>query len=250
MGKLSNKVAVVTGASKGIGAAIAKQLAKDGASVVVNYASSKQGADKVVAEIKAAGGNAVAIGGSVADNGQTVKLFEEAKKTYGKIDILINNAGVYAFVPLEEITAEEYARQYNTNVLGLLQATREAVKHFPAEGGSVVNISSIASTFAPPTTSIYSGTKGAVDTITKVLAKELAPKKIRVNAINPGYVVTEGTEKVGVTGSPQEEFFISITPLGRAGQPEDIALPTAFLVSDDARWITGEIIKVGGGAGI
>lgn len=250
MGKLSNKVAVVTGASKGIGAAIARQLAKDGASVVVNYASSKEGADKVVAEIKAAGGNAVAIGGSVADNAQTVKLFEETKKAYGKVDILINNAGVYNFSPIEDVTAEEYARQFNTNVLGILQATREAVKLFPAEGGSVVNISSVVSTFAPATTSVYSGTKGAVDTITKVLAKELGPKKIRVNAINPGYIVTEGTVTAGVTGSEQEQFFISLSPLGRAGQPEDIALPTAFLVSDDARWITGEIIKVGGGAGM
>ncbi|HEY8997319.1 MAG TPA: glucose 1-dehydrogenase [Edaphobacter sp.] len=247
MGKLSNKVAVVTGASKGIGAAIAKQLAKDGASVVVNYASSKEGADKVVAEIKAAGGNAVAIGGSVADNDQTVKLFEETKKAYGKVDILVNNAGVYQFVPIENVTAEEYSRQFNTNVLGILQATREAVKLFPAEGGSVINISSIASTFAPPTTSIYSATKGAVDTITKVLAKELAPKKIRVNSINPGYVATEGTETAGIAGSEQEKFFISITPLGRAGQPEDIALPASFLASDDARWITGEILKVGGG---
>ncbi len=250
MGKLSNKVAVVTGASKGIGAAIAKQLAKDGASVVVNYASSKEGADKVVAEIKAAGGNAVAIGGSVADSDQTVKLFEETKKAYGKVDILINNAGVYAFVPIENVTAEEYARQYNTNVLGILQATREAVKLFPAEGGSIVNISSIVSTFAPAAASIYSGTKGAVDTITKVLAKELAPKKIRVNSINPGYVTTEGTVTAGVTGSEQEQQFIAITPLGRAGQPEDIALPTAFLASDDARWITGEIVKVGGGIGM
>ncbi|HEY0162296.1 MAG TPA: glucose 1-dehydrogenase [Edaphobacter sp.] len=250
MGKLSNKVAVVTGASKGIGAAIAKQLAKDGASVVVNYSSSKEGAEKVVAEIKAAGGNAVAIGGSVADSAQTVKLFEETKKAYGKVDILINNAGIYQFVPVENITAEEYARQFNTNVLGILQATREAVKLFPSEGGSIVNISSIVSTFAPAGSSIYSGTKGAVDTITKVLAKELAPKKIRVNSINPGYVTTEGTTTAGITGSEQEQFFISITPLGRAGQPEDIALPTAFLASDDARWITGEIIKVGGGVGM
>jgi 3-oxoacyl-[acyl-carrier protein] reductase len=250
MGKLSNKVAVVTGASKGIGAAIAKQLAKDGASVVVNYSSSRAGAEEVVAEIKAAGGNAVALGGSVADSAQTVKLFEETKKAYGKVDILINNAGVYKFAAIEDVTADEYVRQYSTNVLGVLQATREAVKLFPAEGGSIVNISSVASTFAPATTAVYSGTKGAVDTITKVLAKELAPKKIRVNAINPGYVVTEGTVTVGVTGSEQEDFFISTTPLGRAGQPEDIALPTAFLASDDARWITGEIIKVGGGAGM
>ena len=250
MGKLSNKVAVVTGASKGIGAAIAKQLAKDGASVVVNYASSREGADKVVAEIKAAGGNAVAVGGSVASNDETVKLFEETKKAFGKVDILINNAGVYNFAPIEDVTAEEYTRQYNTNVLGILQATREAVKLFPAEGGSIVNISSVVSTFAPATTSVYSGTKGAVDTITKVLAKELGPKKIRVNAINPGYIVTEGTETAGITGSEQEKFFISLSPLGRTGYPEDIALPTAFLASDDARWITGEIVKVGGGAGM
>jgi len=239
------RVWFITGESRGFGALITQEALNAGDAVVATERNPNGLAQKF--------GNhpsLLPLALDVSNETQAHEAAAEAVERFGKIDILINNAGVYAFVPLEEITAEEYARQYNTNVLGLLQATREAVKYFPAEGGSVVNISSIASTFAPPTTSIYSGTKGAVDTITKVLAKELAPKKIRVNAINPGYVVTEGTEKVGVTGSPQEEFFISITPLGRAGQPEDIALPTSFLVSDDARWITGEIIKVGGGAGI
>jgi 3-oxoacyl-[acyl-carrier protein] reductase len=248
--KLTGKVAVVTGASKGIGAAIAKRLAADGASVVVNYSSSREGADKVVAEITHDGGKAVAIGANVAHQAEIDTLFTETQKAFGKVDILINNAGVYSFAPLEQITATEYTRLYDTNVLGLLLTTKAAVALFPREGGSVVNISSVASTLAPATASVYSSTKGAVDTITKALAKELAPRNIRVNSINPGFVLTEGTHTAGIAGSDYEAGAIASTPLGRAGQPEDIAPPVAFLASEDARWITGETIFVSGGAGI
>ncbi|HEX4772781.1 MAG TPA: glucose 1-dehydrogenase [Bryobacteraceae bacterium] len=250
MSKLKNKVAVVTGASKGIGAAIAKHLAADGANVVVNYSTSREGADNVVAEITKAGGKAIAVGGSVAKESDIETLFAETKKAYGKVDILVNNAGVYAFAPIEQITADDYNRQYNTNVLGLLLTTKAALPLFPAEGGSVVNISSIVSTLAPAATSVYSSTKGAVDTITKSLAKELGPRKIRVNAINPGLVITEGTQSAGIADSDFEKSAVASTPLGRAGRPEDIAPPVAFLASDDARWITGETIYVSGGAAI
>lgn len=250
MAKLTGKVAVVTGASKGIGASIAKHLAAEGASVVVNYSSSKDGADKVVSEIVKAGGKAVAVGASVAKEAEIAELFEETKKTYGKVDILINNAGVYGFAPLEEITAQEYHRQHDTNVLGLLLTTKAALPLFPETGGSIVNISSVVSTYAPPSASVYSATKGAVDTITKSLAKELGARKIRVNAINPGLVITEGVETMGIAGSEFEATQVAATPLGRVGQPDDIALPTVFLASDDARWITGETIFVSGGAGI
>ena len=250
MGKLNGKVAVVTGASKGIGAAIAKQLAADGASVVVNYATGRDGADKIVAEITKAGGKAIAVGASVAKEVDIDALFAQTKKAYGKVDILVNNAGVYGFAPLAEISAAEYYRQYDTNVLGLLLTTKAAAGLFPPEGGSVINISSIVSTLAPPAASVYSSTKGAVDTITKSLAKELEPRKIRVNAINPGFVVTEGTHTAGLTGSGFEKEAIALTPLGRAGRPEDIAPPVAFLASDDARWITGETIFVSGGAAV
>ncbi len=250
MSRLENKVAVVTGASKGIGAAIAKQLAAEGASVVVNYASSREGAEKVVDAIVAAGGKAIAVGGSVGVEGEVAALFEATKKAYGKVDILINNAGVYGFAPLESITVEDYKRQYDTNVLGLLLVTKAALPLFPAAGGSVVNISSVVSTLAPATGSVYSGTKGAVDSITRSLAKELGPRKVRVNAINPGFVVTEGTHSAGFVGSDFEKGTVAVTPLGRAGHPEDIALPVAFLASDEARWITGETIFVSGGAAI
>jgi 3-oxoacyl-[acyl-carrier protein] reductase len=250
MGKLTNKVAVVTGASKGIGAAIAKHLAAEGASVVVNYSSSKEGADKVVAEIVKAGGNAIAVGASVTDESNIATLFAETKKTYGKVDILINNAGVYGFAPLEAVTAADYHRQFDTNVLGLLLTTKAALPLFPETGGSIVNISSVVSTLAPPAGSVYSATKGAVDTITRSLAKELGPRKIRVNAINPGLVITEGTESAGIVGSDFEKQSVASTPLGRAGQPDDIALPAVFLASEDARWITGETIFVSGGAAI
>lgn len=250
MSKLKGKVAVVTGASKGIGAAIAKQLAADGADVVVNYATSRQGAEKVVSEITKSGGKAIAVGGSVASENDINKLFVETKKAYGKVDILVNNAGVYAFSPLEQITADEYKRQYDTNVLGLLLTTKAALPYFPAEGGSVVNISSIVSTSAPPAASVYASTKGAVDTITKSLAKELGSRKIRVNAINPGLVITEGTHSAGIANGDFEKEAVARTPLGRAGQPEDIAPPVSFLASDDSRWITGETIFVSGGAAI
>jgi 3-oxoacyl-[acyl-carrier protein] reductase len=250
MSKLQGKVAVVTGASKGIGAAIAKQLAADGASVVVNYSTSREGADKIVAEITKDGGKAIAVGASVAKESEIDGLFAAAKKAYGKVDILINNAGVYGFAPLDQVTAEEYKRQFDTNVLGLLLTTKAAVPHFPAEGGSVVNISSVASTLAPAYASVYASTKGAVDTITKTLAKELASRKIRVNAVNPGYVVTEGTHSAGLVDSDFEKGAVATTPLGRAGTPEDIAPPVSFLASDDARWITGETIFVSGGAAV
>ena len=250
MSKLSGKVAVVTGASKGIGAAIAKRLAADGASVIVNYSTSREGADKVVADITKAGGKATAVGASVASEPDIQKLFAETKKTYGKVDILVNNAGVYGFFPLDEVTADEYHRQYNTNVLGLLLTTKAALPLFPSEGGSVINISSVVSTLAPPASSIYSATKGAVDTITKSLAKELGSRKIRVNAINPGLVITEGAQSAGIVGSDFETNTVATTPLGRAGQPDDIAGPASFLASDDARWITGETIFVSGGLGM
>jgi 3-oxoacyl-[acyl-carrier protein] reductase len=250
MSKLKGKVAVVTGASKGIGAAIAKQLAADGAQVVVNYATSREAAEKVVSDITKTGGKAVTIGASVANEADIHKLFAETKKVFGKVDILVNNAGVYLFSPLEQVTADDYKRQYDTNVLGLLLTTKAALQHFPAEGGSVVNISSVASTLAPPSASVYSSTKGAVDTITKSLAKELGPRNIRVNAINPGYVVTEGTKSAGFSDSDFERQAVAQTPLGRAGQPEDVAPPVSFLASDDARWITGETIFVSGGAAI
>jgi 3-oxoacyl-[acyl-carrier protein] reductase len=250
MSKLTGKVAVVTGASKGIGAAIAKRLAADGANVVVNYSTSREGAEKVVSEITKGGGKAIAVGGSVQNEDDIDKLFAETTKAYGKVDILVNNAGVYSFGPLEKVNAQEYKRLYDTNVLGVLLTTKAALPHFPTEGGSVVNISSVVSTLAPAATSVYSSTKGAVDTITKALAKELAPRKIRVNAINPGLVITEGTQSAGIADSEFEKQTVASTPLGRAGQPEDIAPPVAFLASDDARWITGETIFVSGGAAI
>ncbi len=246
---LTGKVAVVTGASKGIGAAIAKHLAAAGASVVVNYASSKAGAEAVVAEIVQAGGKAIAIGGSVAVESEVVALFAQAKEAYGKVDILVNNAGVFAFVPLENITPQEYKRQFDINVLGVLMATKTALPLFPETGGSVINISSVVSRVAPPSNSIYSATKGAVDTITKSLAKELGPRQIRVNAINPGLVLTEGVKASGFL-SDIEAQVVAATPLGRLGHPDDIALPAVFLASDAARWITGETIFVSGGAGI
>jgi 3-oxoacyl-[acyl-carrier protein] reductase len=250
MKKLTGKVAVVTGASKGIGAAIAKQLAADGARVVVNYSTSREGAAKVVDEITKAGGDAIAVGGSVAKQADIDTLFRETGKAYGKVDVLVNNAGVYGFASLDQVTAEEYRRQNDTNVLGLLLATKAALPYFPSEGGSVINVSSVVSSLAPATSSVYSSTKGAVDTITKALAKELGPRKIRVNAVNPGLVITEGTQSAGIVGSDFEKGAIASTPLGRVGQPEDIAPPVSFLASDDARWITGETIFVSGGAAI
>jgi len=247
MSKLTGKVAVVTGASKGIGAAIAKALAAEGAAVVVNYSSSKEGADRVVSAITAQGGKAIAVQGSVAKSADVEKLFAETKKAYGKIDVLVNNAGIYAFSPLDQITEESFQQQFGTNVLGLLQASREAVKLFPAEGGSIINISSIVSDIAPPTSAIYTGTKGAVDAITRVLANELAPKKIRVNAINPGMVDTEGAQAAGFIGSDFEKQHTKQVPLGRIGQPDDIAKIAVFLASEDSGWLTGERLLATGG---
>lgn len=247
MGKLTGKVAVVTGASKGIGAGIAKELAAHGASVVVNYASSKEGADKVVAAIVKAGGKAIAVGGSVAKADEITNLFGETKKAFGKVDILVNNAGVYAFKSLEQTAPEDIAWMYNTNVTGLLLATKAAVALFPPEGGSIINIGSVASDQTPPMSVVYSGTKGAVDAMTRVLAKELGPKKIRVNAVNPGPVATEGFKSAGVEGSEFEKQMIQGTPLGRIGQPDDIAAVVAFLASDDARWVSGSLLQVAGG---
>ena len=246
-GKLAGQVAVVTGASKGIGAAIAKSLASEGASVAVNYASSKQGADQVVDAISKRGGNAIAIQGDVSKRKDIERLFAETKKAFGRVDILVNNAGVYKFEALEQINEEEFHREYNTNVLGLLLATQEAAKHFSADGGSVINISSSATVATPPNTAVYTGTKGAVDAITRVLAKELGPKKIRVNSINPGGVETEGFVALGFRGSDFEKQMVANTPLGRLGQPDDIGPVAAFLASRDSGWITGEVIYVGGG---
>ncbi len=244
---LNGKVAVVTGSSKGIGAEIARELAKNGASVVVNYASSKEGADKVVAEIAKAGGKAVAVQGDVAKGEDVKKLFAESKKAFGRVDILVNNAGVYEFAPLENVTAEHFHKQFNLNVLGLLLVTQEAVTHFGEGGGSIVNISSVVSVAAPPFASVYSATKASVDAITRSLAKELGAKKIRVNAVNPGLVETEGTHSQGIPDSDFRTQVEAQTPLGRIGQVHDIAPAVAFLASDDAAWITGETWHVGGG---
>ena len=246
-GKLIGQVAVVTGASKGIGAGIARHLAAEGAAVVVNYASSKAGADQIVDEIAKRGGKAIAIQGDVAKKKDIERLFAETKKAFGRLDILVNNAGVYQFAPLEDATETEFHREFNTNVLGLILATQEAVKHFGADGGSVINISSAATALTPPNSAIYTGTKGAVDAITRVLAKELGPKKIRVNSINPGGVETEGFHAGGYAGSDFEKQMIAQTPLGRLGQPGDITPVVTFLASPDAAWITGEIIYVAGG---
>jgi 3-oxoacyl-[acyl-carrier protein] reductase len=246
MSRLKGKVAVVTGASKGIGAAIAKSLAAEGASVVVNYASSKAGASTVVDSIKAAGGTAVAVGGDVSKAAEAQGIIDAAIKNYGRLDILVNNSGVYEFGPIEGITEEQFHRMFNINVLGLLLTTQAALKHI-GEGGSIINIGSVASRRTPPTSSIYTGTKGAVDAITGVLAQELGAKKIRVNAINPGMVDTEGTQTAGVIGSDWEKATVAQTPLGRLGQPEDIASVATFLASDDAKWVTGELVFTGGG---
>ena len=245
--KLAGKVAVVTGASKGIGADIAKHLAAEGASVVVNYASSKEGADRVVDEIAKRGGKAIAVQADVAKKADIERLFATTKKNFGHLDILVNNAGVYRFELLEAVTEDEFHRQFNTNVLGLILATQEAAKHFGPEGGSIINISSLASSVTPPMSVVYSATKGAVDAITGVLAKELGPKGIRVNAINPGPVATEGFDAAGFTGSDFEKQTTAETPLGRIAQPNDIAPAAVFLASSDSAWITGETLRVAGG---
>jgi 3-oxoacyl-[acyl-carrier protein] reductase len=246
-GKLDGKVAVVTGASKGIGAGIAKQFAAEGAAVVVNYASAKADADKVVDEITKRGGKGVAVQGNVAKKADVERIFAAGKKAFGRLDILVNNAGVYQFSPLEEITEEEFHREFNTNVLGMMLATQEALKHFGQEGGSIINIGSLASSLTPPTAVIYNATKGAVDAITRTLAKELGPKKIRVNSINPGMVITEGAVAGGYTEGDMRKSFESQTPLGRVGQTEDIAPAAVFFASDDSGWITGETLLIAGG---
>jgi len=244
---LKGKVAVVTGASKGIGAAIAKQLGAAGASVVVDYSSSREGADRVVSEIQKTCGKAVAVQANVAKKDEVEHLFDEAEKAFGHIDILVNNAGIYEFSPIENITEEHFHKLFNLNVLGLLLSAQEAVKHFGPEGGSIINISSIASTLAPPTAAVYSATKAAVDAVTKSLAKELGPRKIRVNAINPGMVETEGTHDAGIIESEFQKATEAQTPLGRIGQPRDIAPAAVFLASTDAAWITGETLHITGG---
>ena len=248
MKKLENKVAVVTGASKGIGAAIAKHLAAEGAAVVVNYSSSKEGADKVVAAITGNGGKAIAIQGDVSKSADVKTLFAATKKAFGLVDILINNAGVYQFVPLDAITEEEFHRQFDTNVLGLMLTTQEAVRNFNETGGSIINISSAVTSLNPPASSIYTATKSAVEAITKVLANELGPKKIRVNSLNPGMVETEGTHTAGFIGSDFQAEIERTAPLGRIGQPDDIALVATFLASEDSRWLTGEVLFASGGA--
>jgi 3-oxoacyl-[acyl-carrier protein] reductase len=247
-GSLSGKVAVVTGASKGIGAAIAKGLAEAGASVVVNYSSSRAGAEQVVAEIEKAGGKAVALHGSVAKAAEVKRLFVEAHEAYGRLDILVNNAGVYAFHPIEDVTEAEFHREFDINVLGPILATQEAVQRFGAEGGSVINISSVASTKGLAGATVYGATKAALDQITRTHAIELAPRKIRVNTIAPGGVETEGTHSAGIIGSDFEKQMVADTPLGRLGQPDDIAGVAVFLASDASRWITGERLVVSGGS--
>ena len=247
--KLAGKTAIVTGASKGIGASIAKHLAAQGASVVVNYSSSKEGADRVVAEITKDGGKAVAIQANVSKPADIANLFSGAKEAYGSLDILVNNAGIYDMKPLEEVTPEHFHSQFDLNVLGLLLTTQQALPHFGPEGGSVINISSVVSTYAPPGASVYSATKAAVDAITRSLGKELGGRNIRVNSINPGMVETEGTQSAGIT-DPENGFrqhIESTTPLGRIGQPQDIATAAVFLASSDSGWITGETFYISGG---
>ena len=246
MSKLQGKVAIVTGASKGIGAAIAKSLAAAGAAVVVNYASSKAGADAVVAEIAAAGGKAVAVGGDVSKAADAKGIVDAAIKHFGKLDVLVNNSGVYEFAPLEDITEDHFNKQFNVNVLGLLLTTQAAAKHL-GEGSSIINIGSLVTRIVPPGSSVYTATKGAVDAITGVLSRELGPRKIRVNAVNPGIVETEGTHTAGFIGSEFESHAVSNTPLGRIGQPHDIASIVTFLASDDSAWLTGEHLFAGGG---
>ena len=247
MSKLTGKVAIVTGASKGIGAGIAKGLGAAGAAVVVNYASSKEGADRVVAEIKSKGGKAFAVQGDVSKAADVKRLFEETKKSFGSLDVLVNNAGVFEFGPLEAVTEAEFHREFNTNVLGPILTIQEALKHFGPKGGSVINISSVAGANPVPNSAVHSATKGAVDSITRGLAKELGSRNIRVNAIAPGGVETEGTRRIGIIGSDFEKQIVAGTPLGRFGQPEDISRVAVFLASDDSGWLTGERITASGG---
>jgi 3-oxoacyl-[acyl-carrier protein] reductase len=245
--KLEGQVAVVTGASKGIGAAIAEHLAAAGAAVVVNYASSRAGADTVVHRIRQADGKAVAVQADISKPGDIRRLFAETKKAFGKLDILVNNAGIYEFAPLEAISVEHFHKQFDLNVLGLLLTTQEAVKHFGQAGGSIVNVSSVAATQAPPNGSVYSATKAAVNAITRSLAQELGPRKIRVNAVNPGVVETEGLHATGFAEGEFRQTTEAQTPLGRIGQPKDIAPAVVFLASPDSAWTTGETLYISGG---
>ena len=246
MNDLTGKVAVITGASKGIGAAIAAALAADGASVVVNYASSKSGADAVVAKITAAGGKAIAVGGNVSKTADVKGIMDAAVTTFGRLDILVNNSGIYEFGAIEAVNEENFHRMFNVNVLGVLLATQAAVKHMNA-GGSIINIGSAVSRIAPANSSVYTATKASVDAITGVLSKELGPKNIRVNSVNPGIVETEGTHTAGIIGSDFEKGLVAQTPLGRTGQPKDIASVAVFLASENSAWLTGESIIAGGG---
>lgn len=248
MGKLTGKVVIVTGASKGIGASIAKGFGAVGATVVVNYASSKENADRVVAEIERSGGKAVAVKANMAKQAEIENLFAETKKVFGRLDVLVNNAGIYEFVPLENITEDHFHKHFDLNVLGLILASKEAVRYFGSGGGSIINISSVASTSTPPNASVYSATKAAVDAVTKSLAKELGPRKIRVNSINPGFTETEGVHGMaGFLNGNEANQMIANTPLGRMGRPDDIAPSVVFLASDESAWITGETIRVSGG---
>lgn len=248
MGRLSGKTAVVTGASKGIGAAIARALAAEGAGVTVNYASDKAGAERLVADITARGGKAQAVQGSVSHAPDVTRLFDAHEKAFGRLDILVNNAGVFNFFPLEQLEEQEYRRQFDTNVLGPLLVTREALGHFGDKGGSVINVSSVASQARIPGASVYAATKGALDSITRVLAVELAARKIRVNTLAPGGVETEGTRSAGIIGSDFERQMVASTPLGRIGQPDDIARVAVFLAGDESAWLTAERIVASGGA--
>jgi 3-oxoacyl-[acyl-carrier protein] reductase len=248
VGKLTGKTAVVTGASKGIGAGIAKAFAKEGANVVVNYARAKDDADKVAAEITKAGGKGIAVQADVSKQADVDKLFDATKKTFGKVDILVNNAGVYEFAPIEQVTEASYRRMFDLNVLGTVLSTQAAVKLMNGNGGSIINVSSVVSLTPPPASSIYSATKGAVDVITRTLALELGPRNIRVNSLSPGLVETEGTRSSGTTEGEFKDIAVARTPLGRVGQPDDIAKVAVFLASEDSGWITGEILPVGGGA--
>jgi 3-oxoacyl-[acyl-carrier protein] reductase len=245
--KLTGKVAVVTGASKGIGAAIARHLADEGAAVVVNYSSSKEGAERVVAEIARNGGRAVAVRANLAKPTEIPRLFSAAKEAFGRLDVLVNNAGIYEFVPLEAITAEHFHKLFDLNVLGLILATQEAAKHFGPDGGSVINISSLASSLGVPNAAVYCATKAAVDAVTRSLAKELGPRKIRVNSINPGMVETEGFRAAGIHESDLRRQTEAQTPLGRIGKPDDIAPAAVYLASSDSQWVTGETLYISGG---
>jgi 3-oxoacyl-[acyl-carrier protein] reductase len=247
MGVLDKKVAIVTGASKGIGAGIATALGAAGASVVVNYSSSKEVADRAVAEITANGGKAIAVQGDVSKSADVLRLFDETKRAFGELDILVNNAGIFQFDALEAVTEDEFHREFNTNVLGPILLIQESLKHFGKSGGNVINISSVVTDNPPPNSVIYAATKGALDTVTKVLAKELGARKIRVNTIAPGGVDTEGTRRIGIVGSDFESQMVANTPLGRLGQPDDIAKIAVFLASNESAWVTGHRLSASGG---